>query len=155
MKTIKEIEIRTRRIPVAREESAIYDVPIIHPEAAAIVARAALSGRDMEAFIAIPLDAKNKPLGYHVVAVGGPDACPVDPRVAFRAAIQMGAAGLVVAHNHPSGDCSPSKSDDAITKRLISGANILGLGLIDHLVIGDNDHYSFRANQPQLFSEAS
>lgn len=151
MKTIKEIKITARRLPLAAEDEEVYETALSTPKAAAIAARTLIGEVDEERFVAIPLDIKNRPLGVQLVSKGSPDACPVDPRCVFRAAILMGASAVIVAHNHPSGNTEPSSEDLALTRRLVKAGEILGLPVLDHLILTDQDHVSLRESHPELF----
>src|SRR5262249_8314648 len=82
------------------------------------------------------LDSQNGVNAYHEVSVGSLSASIVHPREVFRAAILAGAAHLVIVHNHPSGDPTPSKEDVTLTRQLAEGARLLGIGLHDHVVLG-------------------
>lgn len=92
--------------------------------------------QEREHFIALFLNTKNRVIDAHVVAIGTNGACPVHPREVFRPAIAAGAASVVVAHNHPSGDCSPSREDREVTERLSGAAALIGIELIDHVILG-------------------
>ena len=89
------------------------------------------------------LDAKNRALGYHVASTGILNASLVHPREVFKVAILANAAALVVLHNHPSGDPLPSAEDYAITERLVAAGRLLGIRVLDHVVVGDDDYFSF------------
>ncbi|HEB12292.1 MAG TPA: JAB domain-containing protein [Actinobacteria bacterium] len=95
--------------------------------------------RDLEEehFKALILDTKNQLLRVVDVAVGTLNAAIVHPREIFKIAIKANAAGLIVAHNHPSGDTSPSREDITLTRRLAEAGRILGIEFIDHIIIGD------------------
>jgi DNA repair protein RadC len=104
-----------------------------------------------EAFYCVYLDRKNHPLGRHLITLGTVDSTLVAPREVFRGAILAGASGLVVAHNHPSGDPSPSAADLHITRILREASKILQIELLDHVIVGDEKSdpqkrgtYSFR-----------
>lgn len=89
-----------------------------------------------EYFMALYLDVRHRPVAeVHVVHVGTLAACPVHPREVFRPAIELGAAALIVAHNHPSGDAEPSAEDIDLTERLAMAGDMLGIPLLDHLVL--------------------
>jgi DNA repair protein RadC len=98
-----------------------------------------LVGGTRERFLAVALDVKNRPLSVTVVAEGSSDTCPVDPREVFRTAVAEGASSVLVAHNHPSGDPTPSADDLVLTERLIGAGEVLGLPVIDHLVVGGGE----------------
>lgn len=108
------------------------------------VLRTMLDGYDREAFVAISLDGRNRVIGAEIVSIGSLGSSIVHPREVFKAAIVAGAAALVVGHNHPSGDPSPSTEDVRITERLRRGGELLGIPLLDHVIIGDpGRRYSF------------
>jgi DNA repair protein RadC len=88
-----------------------------------------------ERFVAVALDIKQRPLAVTIVAEGSSDACPIDPREVFRAAVTEGASAILLAHNHPSGDATPSGEDLVLTERLAAAGEILALPVLDHLVI--------------------
>lgn len=102
-----------------------------------------MSDMATERFVVVLLDTRSKVLGIVNVADGGLNACPVDPRVVFGAALVSGASAIIVAHNHPSGDPEPSPEDLKLTHKLAEGARILGLQFLDHLIVGEGRYTSF------------
>ena len=92
-----------------------------------------------EAFIVIDLNAKNNVIDKRLVTLGLLDASLVHPREVFRGAIQNNAAAVVVAHNHPSGDPTPSAEDIRITRQLVEAGRVLDIRVLDHVVIGRPD----------------
>ena len=116
--------------PTIREPEAAYR--ILRP-----VMSAATSGDSQETFFTLLLDTKNKVIGAPVECLRGLlDQCPVHPREVFREAVRQSAACVILAHNHPSGDPTPSKEDIDITRRLIEAGKILGIRIIDHVILG-------------------
>lgn len=101
---------------------------------------------DREHLVILALDTRNNARGFKIVATGAMDASQVDPRTIFRDALALGAAGFILAHNHPSGDPAPSQEDRAVTSRIAYGAALLGMPLLDHIIIGAGRHYSFGEN---------
>ena len=104
-----------------------------------------------EAFYCVYLDRKNHPLGRHLITLGTATSTLVSPREVFRGAIVAGAVAICVAHNHPSGDPSPSQADIQVTRKLREAARILEIEMLDHVVVGDakadpqgRGFYSFR-----------
>lgn len=91
---------------------------------------------DREHFVALYLDARRRVIGQETVSVGTLTASLVHPREVFAPALQRRAATVVVAHNHPSGDPTPSAEDVALTRRLVRAGELLGVELLDHIVIG-------------------
>lgn len=94
----------------------------------------------------IALSTKNKPLGVFEVSHGTVDASLCNSREIFIRLLLVGASSFVLAHNHPSGDCNPSKADIATTKRINDGAKLVGINLLDHIIVGDTTYHSFREN---------
>ena len=111
--------------------------------AAALARRIVDPRADREHFAGIYLDARNVPLGWRIVSIGTLTGSLVAPREVFRPAILVGAAALIVVHNHPSGDSRPSLEDAAVTDRLVSVGDMIGIRVLDHIVLGDREHYSF------------
>lgn len=102
-------------------------------------------GSDRECFWVLPLDATHSPICKPiVVAQGLLNGVPADAREVFVEAIRVQASAVIVCHNHPSGDCTPSKKDIALTKGLIDASNILRIPLLDHIVISDSGYVSIR-----------
>jgi DNA repair protein RadC len=102
--------------------------------------------KEREAVVMIALDAKNRILAWHVASVGTLNASPVHPREIFRPAITIGAASIALAHNHPSGDTTPSSCDVAVTERIRQSGELLGIDLLDHIIVGADSYYSFAEN---------
>lgn len=142
-KSIRNYELRIRRVKVAEDEAA-YGKSIREPDDVAEVARALIGDAAQEHFCVFMLDIRNRIIGYYEAGRGGIDSCPVDPRSVFRTSIAVGASSILIAHNHPSGDPSPSKEDLALTKRLKDGAKLLGLTLLDHVIVTDDEVLSMR-----------
>jgi DNA repair protein RadC len=98
-----------------------------------------------ELFMTINLNSKMQVESKSVISIGNLDSAPVHPREVFGPAIRRGAAAVVVAHNHPSGDPSPSPQDIEVTERLISASKILGIRLIDHVIVGSGCFTSMKS----------
>lgn len=105
--------------------------------------RPRLARSEVEQFLAIPLDAKNRAMGELRLAMGGLSSCPVAPADVFRALIREAAAGVVFVHNHPSGEPSPSPEDVALTERLRQAGELLGVRVVDHVIVGREGYFSF------------
>jgi DNA repair protein RadC len=111
---------------------------------AAEVLQEYLKGADRENFVVLLLNTKNKVVGINTVSIGSLDSSLVHPREVFKPAVLASAAGIILGHNHPSGDPEPSKEDLEITIRLLEAGQILGIYVRDHIIIGDNCHVSLR-----------
>lgn len=104
---------------------------------------------DREHFVVLALNARGRVIGYKVVAAGTSTSCMVSPRDVFRAALALDAIHIIVAHNHPSGDPTPSDLDSEITKVLVDGGDLIGVKVLEHLVIAKNHRrgWTYRAVQ--------
>ena len=98
-----------------------------------------------EFFMTLNLNSKLQVESKSVISIGNLDSAPVHPREVFGPAVRRGAAAVVVAHNHPSGDPTPSPQDIDVTKRLIKASEILGIKLLDHVIIGNGCFTSMKS----------
>ncbi|MFA6108646.1 MAG: DNA repair protein RadC [Candidatus Latescibacterota bacterium] len=97
-----------------------------------------------EFFVCLYLNARNQVIHKEVVSIGSLSASIVHPREVFQAAVQGAAASVVLAHNHPSGDVTPSKDDLDLTRRLVQAGEIMGIEILDHLIVGPVDFLSLK-----------
>lgn len=132
----------SRRAAVPSEERR----PVIStPEDVAALCGPRLRGRDREHFWTLALNTKNRLLRVIEVSVGSLNASIVHPRELFKDALRVSAASIIVVHNHPSGDPTPSGADIQLTRRLVRAGEVLGIEVLDHVVIGDaGAHASLR-----------
>lgn len=114
---------------------------------AAQMMRQRLEGMDREHFIVMLLNQKHALLSMETVSIGTLNSSLVHPREVFKQAVKRSAAAIILAHNHPSGDCEPSEQDILVTERLKEAGKIVGIEVIDHIIIGQDKYYSFRENQ--------
>lgn len=114
------------------DEPAVRD-----PESAYHILAPLADGLEQEVFWVVLLNTKKRMIGQPVVtSIGLLDSSPVHPREVFKEAIRSNAASVILAHNHPSGDPTPSREDLAVTRRLIEVANLIGISVVDHIIIG-------------------
>lgn len=99
-----------------------------------------------EQFRIVLLNAKNRIICQQLISQGTINASIVSPREVFHAATKYLAASIIIAHNHPSGDCSPSKEDLLVTESLVSSGKLLEIPILDHVIIGYNGYFSFLEN---------
>jgi DNA repair protein RadC len=92
-----------------------------------------------ETFIVLFMNARMKLIGHKEIGRGSSISCPVDPQAVFRAALLANAQAIVLAHNHPSGDTSPSDEDVQVTNNLVMAGKMLNIAVLDHLIVGLND----------------
>ncbi len=123
-----------RALAVAGEAQAL----VTSPQRAADVLAPLLNGRDRERCAAVLLDTRHRVLDVHVVSIGSLDHTFMAPREIYRDALLGNAAAVVVGHNHPSGDPTPSRDDIAVTTRLARAGDVVGVDLLDHLVLADD-----------------
>jgi DNA repair protein RadC len=103
-----------------------------------------LQDEPAEVFAILCLTTKHRVIAYHEVSRGTLDSTLVHPRDVFQAALLANAAAIVAAHNHPSGDPTPSPDDVALTRRLVEAGDVMGIPVLDHIIIGDGRYYSFK-----------
>lgn len=103
---------------------------------------------DRECSVVFLLNTKNRLIAAEVISVGILDGSLIHPREVFKAAVWAGAASIIVAHNHPSGDTTPSVQDREVTTRLREAGKLLGIPLTDHVIVGagTEEHFSFRSS---------
>ena len=136
-------EIPGFRICLVREPGvALAERPELRtPATAARVIAEYIGEADREQFVVALLTVRHRLIGLHTVSVGCLTSSLVHPRECFKPAILAGAAGVLVAHNHPSGDPDPSAEDVALTRRLAAAGSLLGIELLDHLVLGEHGRF--------------
>src|SRR5688500_15743152 len=131
-------------ITLVREDTGSHSLAAIHTStAAALLLRPCFEGLDREHFLVCGLDAKHRIIGINLVSMGSLTLAIVHPREVFKPLILMNAAAFICAHNHPSSDPTPSQEDRVLTQRLRQGAELLGISLLDHVVLGEDRHFSF------------
>lgn len=102
-----------------------------------------LSKEKQELFISISLDTKNRIINAHISSIGTLNNTTIHPRDIFREAIRNNANSIIVIHNHPSGDCSPSKEDIEVTEKLIEVGKLVDIKILDHVIIGKENYWSW------------
>jgi DNA repair protein RadC len=112
------------------------------PEEVAMLFRGRVRGLDREHFWALALDTKNHLRRVIEVSVGSLNASVVHPRELFKDAVRASAASVIIVHNHPSGDPTPSGADVQLTRRLSRAGDVLGIEVLDHVVIGESGAWS-------------
>lgn len=105
---------------------------------------------EQEHFLCLYLNIKQEIIYKRTLYIGTINQTVIHPREIFKYAHKLSAAKIVFAHNHPTGDSSPSNADLDATKKLIDAANILGIEVLDHIIIGNNEFYSVRGNKKEL-----
>ena len=134
-----ELGRRTLSARAARKATTVST-----PEDVVALMKSRFIGLEREAFYCICLDTKNRVKKVVEVSVGSLNASIVHPRELFKEAIMVSAASVVVCHGHPSGDSTPSGADIQLTRRLVKAGDVLGIEVLDHVVIGGDEHASLR-----------
>ncbi len=135
-------------LKLIKENSVLYETRTIRsPYDAYKLIKNFLIDSDREKFVVACLDTKNQPVNISVVSIGSVNSAIVHPREVFKVAMLSNASKIICFHNHPSGNLKCSKEDENITDRLKECGEILGIELVDHIIVGDNDTYfSFKEN---------
>lgn len=130
-----------RRLSRSRLEDS---PPVRSPREAADLVRDDLRYLNKEHFIVLFLNTKNRVIGKETLSIGSLNASIVHPREVFRSAIKRSSASIICAHNHPSGDPTPSPEDIEVTRRLAEAGRLVGIELLDHVIIADQAHVSMK-----------
>ncbi len=115
------------------------------PEDAIKSVKNQLKGKKKEHFLVLSLDTRNHLINTQTISIGSLDSSIVHPREVFKEAISSTAASVIFAHNHPSGDPTPSEDDIKLTKRLVEAGEILGIEVLDHIIICDKEYISMKS----------
>ena len=130
------------KLQVIKDGSVYYNhEPISCPKALAEIGKKFIGNCDREMFLLVCLDSRNMINALHVVSIGCLSTAPVHPREVFKAAILCNSAAIALIHNHPSGDTMPSNEDIEVTRRLIKCAELFGIRLHDHVILGERDTF--------------
>ena len=98
---------------------------------------------DQEHMIMFSLDSQNQIRGYKVISSGGQTNMSPDNKIIFRNALLLGAVGIILAHNHPSGEATPSSEDRVFTEKIRKASEMLDITFLDHIIMGKESYYSF------------
>lgn len=134
-------ELSRRREP---QQSQGSRVQIESPEEAVDLVKGYFRGRKREHFFVIILDNRNRLIRTSRISIGSMNASIAHPREIFREAISCMAAGIILVHNHPSGDPEPSREDIELTRQLVRAGELVGIGVFDHLILGDRNWISLK-----------
>lgn len=135
-------------VKLIKESSGNYNVEktIKNPETAKDIINTVLelNHECVEKFGILALDTKNNVIGIHIISIGSLNASIVHPREVFKSAILNNSASIILFHNHPSGDCTPSREDIETTKRITEAGDIIGIKVLDHIIVGDENYISLK-----------
>lgn len=143
MEHLELVRVEVRTVPRPR----LSDTLTCPAEVAAYVGGLEVHRQDREHFVVLHLDAGFAVVQHETVSIGCVNASIVHPREVFKAAVMANAAGLLLVHNHPSGDDTPSSEDVELTRRMVEASGIMGIHILDHLIVtqGPDGHCRFRS----------
>lgn len=150
LQQMQQTKPRMRRLNVVtlkmvREKTFPYETNTIRsPYDVVNLAKEYIGDADREQLALLCLDTKNKICALHTISIGNLNSSIVHPRECFKVAIMSNAASIILFHNHPSGNCEPSREDLDVTKRIKEVGQLLGIELLDHLIVSDRSHYSMK-----------
>lgn len=131
------------RVMLVRE-GPVAEYSVSSPKEAFDLLASEAKGLDREQFWRIDLDARSRAVGFEVVSIGTLSSALVHPREVFKGAILNNAAGIIIAHNHPSQEADPSPEDKDTTRRISRAGEIIGIPLLDHVIVTDERFFSFK-----------
>ena len=134
---ISELDVRSEASEMAAKKY------LAAPSDALKFATSKLAARSNEAFLVIYLNSRNAVLNHEIINEGTVNRAVIYPRNIVKEALRNNAAALILAHNHPSGECEPSKHDLELTKAVSDALKTIDVVVLDHLIIGTGDHFSF------------
>lgn len=142
-KVAKRIDIV--HVELVKEKSLLYsNRKVRSPQDVAVLFREFLGEVDREYFLVMCLNTKNEPTHLNVCHIGSLNASIIHPREVLKPAILSNAASIMVCHNHPSGECTPSPEDIEVTERLKEASQIIGVELLDHIILGEGCFLSLK-----------
>lgn len=132
-------------LKMVKEKSLLYSNRNVRsPQDGAELFREFLGEVDREHFLVMCLNTKNEPTHLNICHIGSLNASIVHPREVLKPAILSNAASIMVCHNHPSGECTPSPEDKVVTERLKEAGEIIGIQLLDHIILGEGCFLSLK-----------
>ena len=131
-------------VKLVKEGRPIYAKAISTPSDMAAFFKKKIGNQIQEHFVGVYLNARNVPIGWRCLSIGSVTAAFLHPREVLLPAIKLAAVSIILGHNHPSGDSSPSKDDIELTSRIVEAGKIMGIEILDHLIITDGQYLSFK-----------
>jgi len=132
------------QLKIVKETVVEYNTALSSPDAAFEMLKGLIGDSDRESGVVICLDSKNRPTSVQIVSTGSINSSIMHPREVFKCAVLSNATSIIIAHNHPSGDLTPSSEDIEITRKLLEAGRILGIKLQDHLIVSSSEYRSLR-----------
>lgn len=135
------------QLGILMEQEALHNAPVIRSSRdISDYLRKKLQHETKELFVVVYLNRGNRIIGDEVISIGGIAGTVADSKVILKRAIEEQASGIILSHNHPSGNLTPSKADHDLTQKMKEGARLLDINLLDHIIVSDQGYYSFADN---------
>ena len=147
--------MKAQKSPIFRDLPVPKNTYVTCPHEAYKLVAPYLEPLRQEVFLVLALNTRSRAISLHTVSAGLLDSSLVGPREVFRRLIEKSAFSAIIAHNHPSGDSTPSSNDHAATRTIQKAGDIIGIAIRDHLIVGDNEFYSFADKRSSYFEEGS
>ena len=140
MYELKKVAVRLK----LKEEPGLYSItPFSTPETAVKEMKEVMEEYDTETVCIINIDTRMRPINYSIISIGDINASLVPIKSIFKAALLSNATSFIILHNHPSGDPTPSREDITATKKLREAGDLMEIKLLDHIIVGNENYYSF------------
>ena len=144
----KSFKLDRVAIRMVKEPPLYSEEPLSDPETAIKVLRDVFKEYDREVVCVVNLKSNMQPVNLNIVSIGAIDQAIVHPRELLKSSILSNAASVLIMHTHPSGNLTPSTLDISMTDRMQQVFSLMGIDIVDHIIVGDNDnYYSFREHQ--------
>lgn len=135
-----------------KEVSALYDAdPIKNTMDAGRLLQRQFADADREYFVSVNLDAQGRPISYHIAGIGSVSTVHFSIANVFKVALLQNAVSVLLCHNHPGGNRTPSNEDCAATKELVKVGKLIGIRVLDHIILTPVDYLSLREERGDLF----
>lgn len=150
MDQLKIYEQLKVKVQLIRDHQAVPKIKVTSPLDVHKIFKDEVAQWDREKFLSVMLNARNYITAIDLISIGSLTDAVIHPREVFKSAILSNASSIILVHNHPSEDLSPSNEDNIITKRLEEAAEIIGITLLDHLIITTENYYSLCSGQTNI-----
>ncbi len=147
-----DLRIPLVHLEIVRDSETTYNRAQVTTErAAADLFRQVIGRRNTENLLVCAVDVQKHPVWLQIIGIGTTSHCQFSIPGIWKAALISNASGIIVAHNHPSGRIDPSAEDIRVTEKMIAAGKVIGLPLIDHVIVTENNSYSFRTEMNDLW----
>jgi DNA repair protein RadC len=126
---------------ISKKAGRVMAKECTEPKAVAEAVRLIFENADREIFGVLALNTRNRIIGFNIVSMGDLDSSIVHPREVFKFAVLSTASSVILFHNHPSGDLTPSSEDINLTKRLVEAGELMGIPVLDHIILAEEGRY--------------